>query len=145
MWIQLTPDTLLSALSGRETARLRSAALGDGQTDALAEIAANVAAEWRGGLRRVTAVDARDGYVPDEILIHVLADYRYRAFTRLPGMSDLLDERRVDEWRRANAVRDGLAKVSIAAPDPEHAETSATSGKPGPAIADPDTDSVLGW
>ncbi len=145
MWIALTPDTLLSALSGREAARLRNAALGEGQTDALAEIAANVAAEWRGGLRRVTTLDARDGYVPDEILIHILADYRYRAFTRLPGMADLLDDLRVEEWRRANHVRDNLAKVSVSAPDAAHAESSAASGKPGPAIADPDTDSILGW
>ena len=145
MWIQLTPESLQASLSGRESAALARAALGEGQTDALVDIAANVAAEWRGGLRRVTLVDTRDGYVPDEILIHILADYRYRAFTRLPGMSDLLDERRVAEWTRANQVRDNLVKVTIAAPDPAYTPTSSTSGKPGPAIADPDTDSILGW
>lgn len=145
MWNPLTPSTLLAALSGRESAALRSAALGDGQSDALVEIAALVAEEWRGGLRRVTLVDARAGYVPSELMVHMLADYRYRAFTRLPGMSDLLDALRVDEWKRANQVRDNLNKVSIAPPDPAFAETSGASGKPGPAIADPDTHSILGW
>lgn len=145
MWIPLTPDTLLAALSGREAAALRSAALGDNQDDALDDIAANVALEWRGGLRRLTVVDARAGYVPDELIVHILADYRYRAFTRLPGLADLLDEHRVEEWRRANKVRDNLGRVAIAAPDAEHAETGESSGKAGPSIADPDEESLLGW
>ena len=145
MWIQLTPETLLGSITGMEAARLRTAALGDGQTDALSDIAANVAKEWRGGLRRVTVVDSREGYVPDEILVHILADFRYRAFTRLPGMAELLDALRVDEWKRANQVRDSLSKISIQAPEAEYAETAANSGKPGPAIADPETDSILGW
>lgn len=145
MWIPLTPESLLSRLSGQEAARLRTAALGTGQTDALAEIAALVANEWRGGLRRVTSVDTRPGYVPDELMLHMLADFRYRAFTRLPGMSELLDDLRMEEWRRANSVRDNLVKVSIAAPEAAYTETSSASGKPGPSIADPETDSILGW
>ena len=145
MWIQLNSERLLASVTGKEATRLRTAALGEGQSDALAEIAANVAKEWRGGDRRVTVVDARDGYVPDELLVHMLADVRYRAFTRLPGMSELLDDLRVKEWDRANTVRDNLSKVSIVPPDAEHAETSEQSGKPGPSIADPDTGSVLGW
>jgi len=145
MWIQLTPETLLGSITGMEAARLRTAALGDGQTDALSDIAANVAEEWRGGLRRVTVVDSREGYVPDELLIHILADFRYRAFTRLPGMSELLDDLRVKEWERANQVRDSLSKISIQAPEADYAETATNSGKPGPAIADSETDSILGW
>lgn len=145
MWIQLTADTLLSRVTGPEQAKLNTAALKAGQTGVLDEIALQIAKEWRGGLRKVTALDAREGYVPDELLIHMLADFRYRAYTRIPGMAELLDDLRVNEWNRANQVRDALVKVSIQAPDAEHAETSATSGKPGPAIADPETDSILGW
>jgi len=145
MWIPLTAQTLLSRVTASEASALARAAVASGQTDALAEIAALVAAEWRGGLRRVTVVDSRDGYVPDEILPHVLADLRYRAFTRLPGMSGLLDDLRVKEWERANHVRDNLVKVSVAAPDAAYAEAAGSSGKPGPAIADPDENSVLGW
>ena len=134
MWVELTSETLLAALSGPERDALNRAALGATQEDALAEIAANVAAEWRGGLRRVTRLDQRPHYVPAELLAHILADYRYRAFTRLPGMSRLLDDARREEWRRANQVRDGLHKLSIAPPDPAHAEPEEASGKPGPAI-----------
>ena len=145
MWMQLTPATLLASLSGAESARLATVSLGDGQTNALDEIALNVAREWRSGIRRVSVCDVRDGYVPDELIVHILADYRYRAFTRLPGMSDLLDNLRVDEWRRANTVRDNLTKVSIVAPDAAYAETAEQSGKASPAMSDPDTDSVLGF
>ena len=145
MWIQLTADTLLSRVTGPEQAKLNTAALKAGQAAVLDEIASQIAKEWRGGLRKVTSLDAREGYVPDELLIHMLADFRYRAYTRIPGMSDLLDDLRVKEWDRANTVRDSLVKVSIQAPEAEYAETSATSGKPGPSIADPETDSILGW
>ena len=145
MWIHLTAQTLLSRVTAAEASRLSTAAIDSGQTDALEEVAALVAAEWRGGLRRVTVVDSRDGYVPDEILPHVLADFRYRAFTRLPGMSGLLDDLRVAEWTRANQVRDNLHKVSVAAPDAAYAESAGSSGKPGPAVSDPDETSILGW
>ncbi len=145
MWTELTADTLLSAVTGTEQAKLNTVALKSGQLDVLADIASQIAKDWRGGLRRVTVLDKRAGYVPDELLLHILAHFRYRAYTRLPGMSDLLDDLRVKEWDRANQVRDALVKVSIQEPDAEHAETSATSGKPGPAIADPETDSILGW
>jgi hypothetical protein len=145
MWLELTPEKLLAAMTDRESSALSRLAIGANQTDALVEIAANIAAEWRGGLRRVTVVDSRALYLPDELFIHILADFRYRAFTRLPGMASLLDNLRVEEWRRANTVRDNLSKVSIVAPDTAYAETAGSSGKPGPTVADPDTDSVLGW
>jgi len=143
MWNPLTAETLLSRLTGIEQTKLNTVALKAGQSDALEEIAAQVAKEWRGGLRRYTVLDSRPGYVPDELLIHILADFRYRAYTRLPGMSDLLDDLRVKEWDRANTVRDNLVKVTVEAPDAEHAETAEKSGKPGPSIAYPDGESIL--
>ena len=139
MWIKLTPESLLSRVTGGEASALASAALKAGQANALEETAANVANEWRGGLRRVTLVDKRDGYVPDELLVHMLADFRYRAYTRLPGMAELLDALRVDEWRRANTVRDTLIKISIRPPDAENAESVEVSGKPGPSISEPES------
>ena len=98
-------------------------------------IAHEVAEDWRGGLRRVTTLDKRADAVPSEILIHVLADFRYRAFTRLPGMRSLLDERRVAEWDRAMAVRDALAKVSYAPPEDENLEAPDAVSLPLPEIA----------
>jgi hypothetical protein len=145
MWIPLTADTLLSCLTGAEQTKLSTAALKAGQADVLADIASQVAKDWRGGLRRITVLDSRPGYVPDELLVHILAHFRYRAYTRLPGMSDLLDDLRVAEWTRANSVRDNLRSVSVEAPDDDYAETAPASGKPGPAIENLETDSILGW
>lgn len=145
MWIELTANTLLSAVTGTEQAKLNTVALKAGQLDVLADIASQIAKDWRGGLRKYTVLDKRAGYVPDELLIHILAHFRYRAYTRLPGMSELLDDLRVAEWNRANTVRDNLQKASVEAPDADNAETATTSGKPGPAISDPDPDSILGW
>jgi hypothetical protein len=61
-------------------------------------------------------------------------------------MSALLDDLRVQEWRRAMDVRDGLAKWTIAAPAEGYAEGAedGTPGRPTPLIYDPDADSVLG-
>jgi hypothetical protein len=143
MWTQLTPSTLLNALSSGEHAALNRAATDPAQTDVLADIASTIATEWRGGLRRVCTVDVRDGYVPGELIVHILADFRYRAFTRLPGMKGLLDELRVKEWDRANTVRDNLAKIHIVPPETAYLETTDESGSPSPSISDPEETSVL--
>ena len=135
MWMILTADTLLSRLTAPEHEALERAAAGWAQEAPLDAIAHEVAEDWRGGLRRVTALDKRPDAVPSEILIHVLADFRYRAFTRLPGMQRLLDERRVAEWDRAMAVRDALAKVSYAPPEDENLEATDAVTLPLPQIA----------
>ena len=135
MWMILTADSLLSRLTAPEHEALERAAAGWGQASPLADIAHEVAEDWRGGLRRVTTLDKRTDAVPSEILIHVLADFRYRAFTRLPGMRSLLDERRVAEWERAMVVRDALAKVSYAPPEDENREPEESVTLPLPEIA----------
>lgn len=146
MWIDLTPELLLRRVSAPEREALATAAAGDGQDGVLEETAAMVAADWRSGLRRVCAPDLRPLRVPDELLGHILADYRYRAFTRLPGMGQLLDDLRVKEWDRAMQVRDALGKWTVAPPEEGQAEgaESGSPGKPGPLVRDPDADSVLG-
>jgi hypothetical protein len=145
MWTELTPDRLLSRLSEAEHRALDSAAAAFDQESPLADIAAEVAAEWRGALARVSLLDTRPLAVPSEVMIHILADFRYRAFTRLPGMSRLLDDLRREEWRRANTVRDALSKIEIAppaapyAPDPETAggRASPSFGTPANLLDDP--------
>lgn len=133
-WQILTPETLLSRLSGPEHQALDTAALEWTQSDPLGEIAHEVAGEWRGALRRVTTLDKRADAVPSELLIHLLADFRYRAFTRLPGMQSLLDERRVAEWQRAMQIRDALAKLSYEPPAEENIEDPAAITIPLPQI-----------
>ncbi len=144
MWIALNRDTLLSRVTAPEASALNRAATDPAQLAVLDEIAAQVAAEWRGGLRRVTTLDARPDRVPPELLVHILADYRYRAYTRLPGMGGLMDDLRVEEWRRANQVRDNLIKVAVGPPEPAYAETVEQSGKPRPMISNPLNGATLG-
>lgn len=133
-WQILTPESLLSRLSAPEHAALDRAAIDWQQDESLAAIAHEVAEEWRGGLRRVTTLDKRTDAVPSEVLIHILADFRYRAFTRLPGMRALLDERRVEEWKRALQVRDALAKVSFERPSAENLPPEESITLPLPKI-----------
>lgn len=128
MWIQLTSELLRTSLSASERATLDKVALDPEQQNVLAEIATNIASEWRGGLRSVCVIDSRAGYVPDELLIHILADFRYRAFTRLPGMKGLLDDLRVKEWDRAMKVRDNLKAITVVLPDTDHLEAAEQSG-----------------
>ena len=137
MWQELTPERLLSRLSEAEHRALDTAAVSFGQPDVLAAIATEIADEWRGALARHTLLDTRPLAVPSEVMLHILADYRYRAFTRLPNMTRLLDDARREEWRRANTIRDGLGKITIAAPVAPYAPTSTTSTIPSPAFNEP--------
>lgn len=143
MWIELNEELLLRRVSAPEREALAFAATDPSQLNVLAETAAMVAADWRSGLRRITTLDYRPQYVPDELLSHMLADYRYRAFTRLPGMETLLDALRVKEWERAMSVRDALNKWTVTPPEDEYAEYPASS-RPLPLIRDPDDYSILG-
>jgi|GEM_PF-2284738 len=128
MWVELDMGLLRSAMSGPERAALDRAATDTDQQAALPEIAENIAAEWRCGLRSVCTVDARPLYIPSELLIHILADFRYRAATRLPGMKGLIDDLRVDEWRRANTIRDNLRNMTFVLPEEDFREESEQSG-----------------
>ena len=146
MWIDLTPDLLLRRVSAPERDALATAAADPSQTGTLEDTAAMVAADWRAGLRRVCAPDRRPLRVPDELLIHILADFRYRAYTRLPGMAELLDALRVKEFDRAVEVRDALNKWTVAPPEAGQAEgdESGSPGRPSPVIRDPDETATLG-
>lgn len=146
MWIDLTPDLLLSRVSAPEREALATAAAGDGQERVLEDVAAMVASDWRAGLRRICAPDRRPLRIPDELAVHILADFRYRAYTRLPGMADLLDALRVKEFERAMEVRDSLNKWTVAPPETGQAEgdESGSPGRPSPLICDPDQTAVLG-
>lgn len=128
MWIELTQGLLRSAMSGPERSALDRVATDPDQQGILSEIAENIASEWRCGLRSVCTVDSRPLYIPSELLVHILADFRYRAATRLPGMKGLIDELRVREWQRANTVRDNLKNMTFLLPDTEYQESADQSG-----------------
>ena len=127
MWKILDKNDLLSRLTAQEKNALNTASTDISQASALDDVCALVAQEWRSRIAKYHTVDVRALAIPDELLIHILADYRYRAFTRLPNMSFLLDQLRVDEWKEARDVLDNLDDFSLTPPETENMpETSAT-------------------
>lgn len=106
-WKTLDETSVLSRLTDAEVSALKTAATRAGQPDTIAEIIGQVVQDWRGLLRRHHVL-AEGSTIPFEIESHVLAEIRYRLFTRLPGMKSLLDERRVDEWNEANRTKGRL-------------------------------------
>ena len=66
MWTELTPDSLLTRLTDAEKTALESASTS--LPDVLADIAGEVAAEWRGGIARHVALSIRPLAVPGELL-----------------------------------------------------------------------------
>ena len=133
-WKELTPERLLTRLADAEQSALAGAATA--LPAVLGDIAATVAAEWRSRLARLSPLSRRPLALPSEIEQHVLADYRYRAYTRLPGMAALLDELRVAEWERALKVMDNLEKVRIEPPEADDLPDTP-SALPKPLINNP--------
>ena len=135
MWIELTPETLLTRLTTEEHDALSIVATN--LPDVLSDIVTLLVAEWRGGIARHVALSKRRRAVPDELMIHILADFRYRAYTRFPGMSAFLDANRMEEWRRANTVRDNLGKVQFEPPSADDLPEVSAGGSPLPSISVP--------
>lgn len=119
MWTTLDLDNVYDRLSAPEVQALRTAATKSGQT---ATVAGNIirmcVEEWRGALRRHHALAAGET-IPSELEAHVLADIRYRLFTRLPGMKGLLDDLRVEEWREARKIIARLDEYAFETPGEE--------------------------
>lgn len=101
-WITLTIDNVYDRLSQPEVNALKTAAIQKGQ-DVVTAVINMVVQEWRGALRRYHVV-GKGSTIPSELETHILADIRYRLFTRLPGMKTLLDDLRVEEWKEARRV-----------------------------------------
>lgn len=130
MWNILTTTDLLKRLSEREKNALNTAGTDISQDEVLEDVARLVADEWRGKIGMFNIVDIRPMALPSELSIHILADFRYRAFTRLPSMSNLLDELRVKEWDRAMHVLDNLDEVLIEEPEDEYLPNNRDDGVP---------------
>ena len=125
MWQKLTPDLLRTHLAEPEITALETAATTSDVDSILAEEAHNVAASWRGRIKKEHSIDKRADYVPSELLQFILIHVRYASFTRLPNMETLLDKLRQEEWRRANAIFDDPFKIDIEDPEEEYIEVSS--------------------
>lgn len=117
-WIQLTEIDVLSRLTDKEATAVKTAAVRGGQPDVVAKIISQCVQDWRGLLRRHHSLS--DGQtIPSELESHVLAEIRYRLFTRLPGMKSLLDQLRVAEWEEANKTKGRLKDYVFESPAAE--------------------------
>ena len=122
-WLKLTPELLKTHLADSEQDALNTAAVE--ADNILAEECHNIAAAWRGRIRKYHSIDAREDYVPSQLLQFILIHVRYASFTRLPQMESLLDKLRQEEWRRANQVFDDPEYIDL--DEPEEPEESSTS------------------
>ncbi len=119
MWVELTEDDVRTRLSASELSALEGEELAEGQESPLADIVAGVVREVRGRVAACASNALGDGdTIPDELRHHALALVRFRLCTRLPGMQDLLDDRRTREYEAAlSALRDVAAcKFAIEQP-----------------------------
>lgn len=121
-WQTIERDDVLARLSGPETAALERTATEWTQDDPLPDIIAMVAEEWRAALRRRFRIGPALT-VPSELRVHILADIRYRFFTRLPDVG-LLDERRIAEYEQARDVLAHLDRYIVEEPPDEAAAAS---------------------
>ena len=135
-WIPMAEMDVLSRITDAEATAVKTAAIRIGQPDAVAKIISQCVRDWRGLLRRHHPVAAGET-IPSELESHVLAEIRYRLFTRLPGMKSLLDALRVSEWEEANKTKDRLPKYSFEAPAEAESIDSAAAV---PDVGDPRTD-----
>ena len=128
MWIKLTPELLKTHLAEQEIATLATVAKPFDVDLILTDECHNVAEAWRGRIRQYHSIDRRKDYIPSELLQFILAHLRYSSFTRLPNMESLLDDLRVEEWKRANEIFDNPKKINLE--DPEESEEESNGLKP---------------
>lgn len=121
-WTKIERDDVLARLSGPETDALERVATDWAQGDPIPEVIAMVCEEWRAALRRRFRIGPALT-VPSELRVHILADIRYRVFTRLPDVG-LLDERRVAEYEQAREVLAHLDRYIVEEPPEEAAAAS---------------------
>lgn len=118
MWIELNESNIYSRLSAPEVEALKGAATDRKQAAVIPEVIGMVVENWRAVLRKHHSVSI-GATIPEALEVHVLADIRYRLFTRLPDMGDLLDELRVDEWKEAMRVLNSGLKNYVFDDPPE--------------------------
>lgn len=147
-WVKLTSKQLKTALTAQEINALNTIATPETVDAVLAEEATHTAALWRARIKRIATIDKRENYVPQSLMLYILAMYRYFAFLRLPMMNDsLLDEQRCKAYEDAlKILNDDLGKYIM--PDVEEGEAEAGGGIGDPSISDNDAGTkmtFLGW
>lgn len=134
-WTTVTPNHLKKKLAKSEFELLSNLDKDNTEGSIIADLISYWINAWRQQCRKVGPIDPRDGYVPDSIVVHLLAQVRYEAWTRMPNSGGPgLDDRRVKEYDRANHVFDNIEKyaldpVEVEPVDPEDPE-AVNAGDP---------------
>lgn len=136
-WITLTPEDLISALSGEEASIYRSALLKEGQEDPTQDIIDSVVSDIRGAVRscRKSKLDTTSAEtIPKSQKHHALALIRYRALTRfkLP-----ISEDRRNEWKSAEQRLRDIAKCQYLIEAPSDEPGQPAPKQTGPAFSKP--------
>lgn len=130
-WLTITEANILSKLSAPELAAMKTAALGSGQSDPLAEAIADVTREVRGYVAGCSGNTLGDGdTIPDELLGAAINRIRYELATRLP-VASLLTDARKEANRDAVALFGKVASCSFRIVPPT---TAAATQPGGPAV-----------
>lgn len=136
-WTQVTTDYLKKVLSKTEYDALDNLSKDPEQTTILSDIISYWVNAWRNQLKKNGPIDNRAGYVADSIIVYLLAQVRYQAWTRMPNSrAPGLDDRRADEYDRANSVFDNITKYSTDIPDDEYVDVP-NAGATSPYIVVP--------
>lgn len=134
-WITPTLEQCQQRITGAEWQALHRAATQASQDgEAMAQdVITNTVTRIRGRVAaRPENLLGPEGMIPDELMTCFLALWVYDFITRLPGMSKLLDERRLEAWKSAESelrhVAEGKIKlVQPATPAPPSEQAGAST------------------
>lgn len=132
-WVTITTSDVKKTLTKTEFDILSNLDKDNVETTILEDIIDYWVNAWRNQCRKNGPIDNRAGFVPASLVVYILSQIRYQAWTRIPNsMSPGLDERRVKDRERADSVFDNITKYSIDIPDPAYVddEPSTTSIDP---------------
>jgi hypothetical protein len=139
-WITLTKDDLLGAFSALEVDRFSSIQLSSGQTadGVIAEEIEKITSYVRGRCEMAVrgghlSALGPAGTIPSRLKMSALHILRVNIATRLPAMTDLIDELRQEQNKQALALLKEVAAGSFAAED-NLGDEATTTAVPTPAI-----------
>ncbi len=115
-WITPTLEQCQQRITGAEWQSLHRAATQAGQDgeQMAQDVITHIITRIRGRVAaRSENILGAEGTIPDELMTCFLALWVYDFITRLPGMSKLLDDRRVEAWKSAESELRHVAEGKI--------------------------------
>jgi hypothetical protein len=127
MWTTITTDDVKTRLAAAEFAAYTTRALGQGQTDPLPDITAQVVREVRGHVAGGGNVLGNGLTIPDELLAAAVDMIVFRLTTRL-GISVKDDRKTANDQARTLMGQVGRGEFKVAAPAMAASEQAGAGG-----------------